>query len=135
MGGARASASVRFNLLGSFTVLLDGVPAPGNRIGSRQGRTLLKLLLLKRDRMVSADHIAEVIWGDDPPARWDRDLATLVSRLRGVFGPEAITGGPAGYRFASSERFETDLTEAERLVLEAESRGTGEPALAQAAAE
>jgi DNA-binding SARP family transcriptional activator len=104
-------------------------------VGSKKGRTLLKLLLVQRDHLVSSERIAEVLWGDAPPAKWDRDVATLVSRLRAVFGPDAIAGGVNGYRFVRADRFVIDVDQAERLAGEAEARLTaGEPALAHAAA-
>ncbi len=128
--------SVRFRLIGPFGVSRDGRALADREVGSRKGRTLLKLLLLERGRLVPSDRIGEVLWGDSPPPRWERDLATLVSRLRAVFGPGAVAGGPSGYRFVLGERFEVDLEEAERLVRESEGRlASGEPALAVAAAD
>jgi DNA-binding SARP family transcriptional activator len=108
---------------------------PDREVGSRKGRTLLKLLLVHRDHLVSPERIAEVLWGEEPPAKWDRDVATLVSRLRAVFGPDAIAGGVNGYRFVRADRFVIDLDQAERLAGEADLRlKAGEPSLAQAAA-
>jgi DNA-binding SARP family transcriptional activator/tetratricopeptide (TPR) repeat protein len=104
-------------------------------VGSKKGRTLLKLLLVQRDHLVSPGLIAEVLWGDAAPARWERDVATLVSRLRSVFGPDAIAGGVNGYRFLRADRFVIDVDQADRLSGEAEARlAAGEPALAHAAA-
>jgi len=132
----KVTGSVRLQLLGPFAVVVDGRPLSETEIGSRKGRTVLKLLLLGRGHVVSSDRIAEVLWGEDAPAKWERDLATLVSRLRSVLGTEAVSGGPGGYRFVPSPRFEIDLAEADRLVREAESRlGAGEPSLARAAAD
>ena len=131
----KVTGSVRLQLLGPFAVVVDGRPLSETEIGSRKGRTVLKLLLLGRGHVVSSDRIAEVLWGEDAPAKWERDLATLVSRLRSVFGTDAVAGGPGGYRFVPSPRFEIDLAEADRLVREAESRlGAGEPSLARALA-
>jgi predicted metal-binding membrane protein len=110
----------RFRLVGRFSASRDGVELLERDIGSRKGRTLLKLLLLHRGHVVSADRIADVLWGEAPPDRWERDVATLVSRLRKVFGSGAIEGGPGGYRFVGSERLAVDLDDAERLTAEAE---------------
>lgn len=107
--GAPSDPYFRFHLFGPFAVSRDGNAMPDREIGSRKGRTLLKMLLLERGRVVPADRIAEVLWGDTPPPKWDRDVATLVSRLRGVFGSDSIRGSRDGYRFAPSARFEADV--------------------------
>ena len=135
---ATLAADVRFtvSVLGAFTVARGDVPLAPREIGSHQGRTLLKLLLAYRGRLVATDRIAEVLWGDEPPAKWDRAVAVLVSRLRGVFGPDSIEGNREGYRFLASDRIAVDLDEAERLADESEARlAAREPALARAAAE
>jgi DNA-binding SARP family transcriptional activator len=135
MNGSDLPGRFRFQLLGPFTVWRDGTPLPDREVGSRKGRTLLKLLVLERGHVVAPERIAEILWGDPPPTRWDRDVATLVSRLRAVLGPEAIGGGRTGYRLVPQARFEVDLEEAELLVAEAEARlAAGEPAVARAAA-
>lgn len=74
--------------------------------------------------------------GADPPDRVERHVATLVSRLRGVLGPDTIGRDEGGYRFRPSVRFQFDADEADALVTEAEARlAAGEPALAWTACE
>ena len=117
-------------------MIRDGVPLAPPDVGSRKGRTLLKLLLLERGRVVPHDRIVEVLWGEGAPENADRLIASLVSRLRGVLGSAALEGGPAGYRFAPSPQFEVDLEEAERFVSQAEARlSAGESSLAVTAAD
>jgi DNA-binding SARP family transcriptional activator len=135
---ATLAADVRFTVcvLGAFAVARGETPLAPREIGSHQGRTLLKLLLVHRGRLVATDRIAEVLWGEEPPAKWDRAVAVLVSRLRGVFGADSIDGNREGYRFAPSTRIDVDLDEAERLADESEARlAAREPALARAAAD
>ncbi|MGQ0521114.1 MAG: ATP-binding protein [Actinomycetota bacterium] len=84
---------MRVRLLGSFEV--EGVPE--RRLGSRKGRTVLKMLALARGAPVSVDRIADVLWGDDQPARPADQVGVLVSRLRGVLGAERIARSDAGY--------------------------------------
>ena len=127
------SKSFGVRLLGPFTVTHRGRTLTPRELGSRKGRTLLKLLIVERPRTVSADRLAEVLWGDSPPAHQQRVVAQLVSRLRATLGKEALLGGPDGYR-VSSDWFEVDLDEAARFVEEAERRATREPALAAMAA-
>jgi DNA-binding SARP family transcriptional activator len=134
--GSAEKSSFRFRLLGSFAVDRDGDPIPDREIGSRKGRTLLKLLLLDRGHLVPVDRIAEALWADAQPEKLERDVATLVSRLRSVFGPGAISGGAGGYRFDPSDRLVVDVDEAQRLVAESEARlAAGDHALSRAAAD
>jgi DNA-binding SARP family transcriptional activator/tetratricopeptide (TPR) repeat protein len=133
--GALPSGRFHFRLLGPFAVLREGTRVADRDVGSKKGRTLLKLLMIQRDHVVSIDRIAEVLWDEGPPPKWERDVATLVSRLRSVLGANAIEGGVTGYRFVRSERFTIDADQAERLAAESEARlAAGEPSLGQAAA-
>jgi DNA-binding SARP family transcriptional activator len=66
-------------------------------LGSRKGRTLLKLLALARGAPVSTDRIAEVLWGDTPPARPAEQVGVLVSRLRAVVGADQLPRHDGGY--------------------------------------
>jgi DNA-binding SARP family transcriptional activator len=127
-------ADLRFRVLGAFQVVVDGVPLRDRAIGSRKGRTLLKLLVVERPHVVSVDRIAEVLWEGEPPADAERHVAPLVSRLRGILGPSLIAGGRAGYRIATGDEV-VDVDEAGRLVEEAEGRlSHGEHSLASIAA-
>ena len=72
-------------MLGPVEVVLDGV---ARRIGSPIQRTLLALLLVHPNEVVSTDRIVDVLWPDNPPeAR--RKLWFHVSKLRGLLPPDA----------------------------------------------
>jgi DNA-binding SARP family transcriptional activator/tetratricopeptide (TPR) repeat protein len=128
------SIRLQIRLLGRFEAQRDGVVLSERDLGSLKGRTLLKLLLLERGRIAASDRIAEALWPGQPPARHERIVATLVSRLRSVLGTDAIEGGPGGYRI-STNHFEIDLDSAERLTDESEALLVSEPVLARAAAQ
>src|SRR5512132_1488831 len=128
-------ADLRLRVLGVLAVAVDGREAPAHELASRKGRALRKLLLARRGAVVPADVLVEALWEGRPPADPDANLATLVSRLRAVLGPDAIAGDRQGWRFVAGTRAEVDLDEAERLAAEAEARLGGQPALALAAAE
>ncbi|MGH9155693.1 MAG: BTAD domain-containing putative transcriptional regulator [Acidimicrobiales bacterium] len=119
---------MRVRLLGSFDV--EGVPE--RRLGSRKGRTLLKVLALARGAPVSVDRIADVLWGDDQPARPADQVGVLASRLRGVLGAERITRSDAGYSLVA------DWLDVEELLdlaaVSAEALTTGRLGAARAAA-
>src|SRR5712691_12777627 len=126
----------RFRLVGPFALERDGEALPDRAVGSRKGRTLLKLLLVERGHLVSTDRIVDALWGDAPPGKPEENLAALVSRLRAVVGSEAITGGRGGYRVPPGAGHLVDADEAEELTREAEARlRAGEPSLAGMAAE
>lgn len=88
---------MRVRTLGTFEV--EGIPA--RDLGSRKGRTLLKVLALAAGQPVSVDRLADVLWGDDQPSHPTEQVGVLVSRLRGVLGAERITRSDAGYALAS----------------------------------
>jgi DNA-binding SARP family transcriptional activator len=131
----RQQANLRVRVLGVLDVAVDGHEVAPIELASRKGRTLLRLLLARRGAVVPTEVLVEALWGGRPPADPDANLATLVSRLRAVLGPDAIAGDRQGWRFVAGGRVEVDLDEAERLAGEAEARLAGEPALALAAAE
>ena len=80
-------------LLGGFEI--EGVLE--RDLGSRKGRTLLKMLAVARGRPVSVDRIADALWGDAQPSHPADQVGVLVSRLRGVLGAERIGRSDAGY--------------------------------------
>src|SRR4051794_15262106 len=84
---------MRVRLLGRFEV--EGVA--DRDLGSRKGRTGLKILALARGRPVSVDRISDVLWPDASPSRPADQLGVLVSRLRSVLGGERITRTDEGY--------------------------------------
>jgi DNA-binding SARP family transcriptional activator len=106
---------LRVRVLGPFEV--EGVPP--RALGSRKGRTLLKLLALGRGRPVSTDRIVEALWGDTPPARPVEQVQVLVSRLRGVLGADRLVRADQGYRLRLDW---LDVAACEQLVDEAERR-------------
>lgn len=84
---------MRVRLLGGLTV--EGVAE--RDLGSRKGRTLLKVLVLARGAPVPVDALVDILWGDDPPARPADQVSVLVSRLRGVLGASRLPRADAGY--------------------------------------
>jgi DNA-binding SARP family transcriptional activator/tetratricopeptide (TPR) repeat protein len=120
-------------MLGPVEVVLDGVP---RRIGSPIQRTLLALLLMHPNEVVSTDRIVDVLWPDNPPeAR--RKLWFHVSKLRAILRPAGAADAagailvtrPTGYML----RIETDQLDAgrfERLTRSARSAPEDDPARA-----
>jgi DNA-binding SARP family transcriptional activator len=57
----RQQADLRVQVLGGLAVAVDGRPVPAKELASRKGRTLLKLLLARRDAVVPAEVLAETL--------------------------------------------------------------------------
>jgi predicted ATPase/DNA-binding SARP family transcriptional activator len=95
------------------------VPVAGTRL-----RTLLVLLALDANRVVSADRLIDGVWGDDPPAAAGNALQALVSRLRRA--ELLIETAPAGYRLV----IEPDRVDAHRFARLAKDPGALSEALA-----
>jgi hypothetical protein len=112
----------------------DGAEMAERQIGSRKSRLLLKLLAASGTALLSRDQIAEVLWDGAPPPGADRNIASLISRLRAVLGAGIIEGGRTGYRLGGEPAVSVDLDVAARLCDQAERRLAHAPAVALAAA-
>jgi DNA-binding SARP family transcriptional activator len=121
---------VLVHLAGALRVTRGGAELAPAEIGSRKGRTLLRLLCARRGTPLTVPDIAAVLWPTGRPADPDAVVASLVSRLRRVLGPDAVLGGREGYRLGSVE---TDVDRARRLLDDAE-RADPVPAFAGAQA-
>jgi DNA-binding SARP family transcriptional activator len=123
------SRELEFRVLGPVEVVLDGVPV---RIGSPTQRTLLALLLMNSNKLLSTDRIVDVLWVDDPPeAR--RKLWFHVSKLRGILGKDLaaqiLATRPGGYMLRADVD-QLDAARFERLARSARSALEDDPARA-----
>ena len=127
------SGSLELRVLGPVEVVRDGA---ARRIGSPIQRTLLALLLMHPNEVVSTDRIVDVLWPDNPPET-RRKLWFHVSKLRGILQPGGaedalsvtLATRPTGYML----RIETDKLDAgrfERLTRSAQSALADDPARA-----
>jgi YVTN family beta-propeller protein len=66
--------------------VLDEARFPG-----RQGRLLFAYLVAARSRPVPRDELADAIWGESPPASWEKALTVIASKLRGLVAEDGIT--------------------------------------------
>ncbi|MFF4038462.1 BTAD domain-containing putative transcriptional regulator [Streptomyces sp. NPDC001816] len=77
--------------------------------------SVLAALLLSRGRVVSDSVLADLLWGDAPPATAQAQIQTYASRLRRLLGPEVrIDRQRPGYRISRGGH-SVDLLEFERL--------------------
>ena len=84
--------ALRVRLLGGLAV--DG--RTDSELGSRKARVLVKVLSLARGASVSVPVLAEVLWGDEPPAHPSDQLGVLASRLRKTLGADRLIRTEAG---------------------------------------
>ncbi|HET6532858.1 MAG TPA: BTAD domain-containing putative transcriptional regulator, partial [Actinoplanes sp.] len=85
---------MRFGILGPLSVDEDGRELP---VTAGRDRTVLAMLLLHANRIVSADELIDAVWGEDPPATARGQLQSCVSRLRRALPAVIIRTDPAGY--------------------------------------
>ncbi len=127
------AAVVRIRLCSALAVECADRTLTGHDLGSRKARTLFALLAAERGRLVPVDRITATLWPDTPPHHPAANIATLVSRTRGLLGAEVITGGGPAYGLTPA--CPVDLDEAAALVDGARARSSaGELALAGASA-
>ncbi|HEY9411905.1 MAG TPA: BTAD domain-containing putative transcriptional regulator [Jiangellaceae bacterium] len=87
---------MRFEVLGPVRAT-DGARVLGPVSDLR--RRLLAVLLVRANRAVSTDLLADVLWGEDLPEWPDKSLQVHVYRLRQVFDrPDRLVGVPGGYQ-------------------------------------
>ena len=89
MSGTDTPQSLEFRALGPLEVLRDGRPID---LGPFKQRSLLALLLIHANEVVSVDRIQDELWGDDAGDKANA-LWVYVSRLRSILEPERTGRG------------------------------------------
>ncbi|MFJ3233515.1 AfsR/SARP family transcriptional regulator [Streptomyces sp. NPDC086787] len=109
-----------FDVLGPLRVSAAGLPVAVR--GSRQ-RTILSVLLLHANRIVSVDKLVEAVWQGSPPATARTQIAICIAALRKAFkaegeADEVIRTAHPGYRL-STDGHRLDLLDFEALTTRA----------------
>jgi DNA-binding SARP family transcriptional activator len=109
---------VEFRILGPVEVLAEGqsVTLPAGK-----PLTLLRILLLNRNRVVSAETLIDELWGDEPSESATKALQGYVSQLRKALGADRLVTKPPGYSLRVEDG-ELDLDRFEQLVREGRER-------------
>ncbi|HKP16936.1 MAG TPA: BTAD domain-containing putative transcriptional regulator [Gaiellaceae bacterium] len=102
---------MEFGILGPLEVTSGG---QGVDVGGAKQRTLLAVLLLNANEVVSQDRLIDALWEGDPPETAAKALQVYVSQLRKVLGRDRIVTRPPGYAIRV-ESGELDLDRFERL--------------------
>lgn len=119
---------VEFRVLGLLEVVDGDRPV---ELRGRKARAVLAMLLQRPGAVVSADRLAEGLWGDDPPPSAAATLQVYVAHLRKALGPAAIQTRTPGYVLAVDPE-QVDAVRFERLVRAGRARLGSDPAEARA---
>ena len=140
-GKEQEGPQLKVFLAGRVAVETDGVVIDETHFPGRQGRLLFAYLVAERGRAVPRDELAEALWGEAPPATWDKALSVIVSKLRGLLadsgidGASALTGAFGCYRLELPEGTWVDVLAATDAAHEADDAlATGDLEQAKAAA-
>jgi DNA-binding SARP family transcriptional activator len=87
-------------------------------LGGVKQRSLLAMLLLHANEVVSTDRLVDALWGASPPLRSGKSVQVYVSRLRKTLAEERLVTRPPGY-VLYVDSGELDLSRFEQLVAEA----------------
>ncbi|WP_423184661.1 AfsR/SARP family transcriptional regulator [Arthrobacter sp. NyZ413] len=82
---------LRLQICGPLVVEKDGLRLD-HLLPGRQGRLLFAYLVVNRHRQVPRDELAEALWRSPEPAATDARLNPLLSKLRHIFGSDAVNG-------------------------------------------
>src|SRR5688500_16802425 len=106
-----------FRLLGPLEVFEDDRPL---ELGGAKQRSVLAILLMHANELVTSDQLIDEIWGGEPPAKAGKTLQVYVSRMRKLLHPERLTTYAGGY-VLHVEPDEFDVARFEQLAAEAAS--------------
>jgi DNA-binding SARP family transcriptional activator len=99
---------MKFRLLGPLEVALGG----------RKQRSLLAVLLLQANEVVSTERLIDELWGESPPSTVGKSVQVYVSRLRKQLGGDRLITRAPGY-LLRVDPSELDVACFERLLAEA----------------
>jgi predicted ATPase/DNA-binding SARP family transcriptional activator len=111
---------MEFRILGPLEVVAASEPV---RLGGRMEQVVLAALIVDADRVVSADRLLDILWGEEVPDTGLKTLRSHLSRIRGRLRPwgEPIETVADGY-VLRTDTGEIDARRFERLLVEARAR-------------
>ena len=116
--------ALRIHLLGQMCLEVGDEVVPASALPGRQGRIAFAYLALAR-HPTSRDEVAEVVWPDELPKSWERDLSAIVSKLKALLSrvglPDAIHSALGCYELVLPPDAEIDVESARTHIEDAES--------------
>ena len=110
-----------FRILGPLEVATPDGPL---RLGGARQRSVLAILLLDANRVVSIDRLAEELYGEAAPVSAVTQVHRQISELRALLGPSTIETRPPGYRVVVGP----DALDLERFERHADAAGSARAA-------
>jgi DNA-binding SARP family transcriptional activator len=107
---------MEFRLLGPLEVLDAGLKV---ELGGVKQRSLLAVLLLHANEVISVDRLIDELWGVSPPRTAAKSIQVYVSRFRKQLGDDRIVTQPPGYALRA-DATELDVARAEQLMASAQ---------------
>jgi SARP family transcriptional regulator, regulator of embCAB operon len=113
-------------LTGRVVVEADDLLIDESGFPGRQSRLLFAYLVVEQGRPVPRDELARALWGDTPPATWEKALTVILSKLRGLLvergvdGANVLTGAFGCYRLNLPAGTWVDVIAAAEAAREAE---------------
>jgi YVTN family beta-propeller protein len=86
---------VRISLTEQLALEANGSTLGEQRFPGRQGRIVFAYLAAQQGRAVPRDELAEVLWGNELPATWEKALRVLMTKLRALLEECGIDGSTA----------------------------------------
>ncbi|MHA7663006.1 BTAD domain-containing putative transcriptional regulator [Mycolicibacterium sp. HS_4_1] len=95
-----SQAGLDVSVLGPLQVSLSGTPVP---LGASKQRAVFAMLVINRNRAISADTLIDAVWGDDPIPAARASVQAYISNLRRLLGTgrddarTVLASAPPGY--------------------------------------
>ncbi len=111
------SHQIEIQLLGGFSIAVDGKNYDNLPVKSRRGVSLLTYLILQRGKPVAIQRLARELWGARRSDNPENALKTLISRLRALLNGVspglggAIQSEQGAYRWESLPGVQVDVLE------------------------
>jgi SARP family transcriptional regulator, regulator of embCAB operon len=122
---------LRVSVLGHVTIVAGDRASEGSSFAGRQNRLLFVHLVAEHGRSVPREELADALWGNAPPATWEKALTVVASKVRALLAETGVdssvlTSAHGCYRLELPEGTWIDVVEAADAVDEAEAALRGD---------
>ena len=125
-GNGKVGATATISIAGRVSIGIGDVLIGEERFPGRQGRLVFAYLVAESGRPVPREELADALWGEHPPATWEKALTVIVSKLRGLLeecgldGTSVLTNAFGCYRLDLPEQSFVDVRVAAQAIGAAE---------------
>jgi DNA-binding SARP family transcriptional activator len=86
------TTQLRVSLIGQVAIETGGRVVDESSFAGRQNRLLFAHLVADQGRPVPRDELADALWGDEPPATWEKALTVIASKVRALLAEAGVDG-------------------------------------------